>query len=104
MKKEQLNSILIKNILSYDGNDDWLFTEFLVVDTECDCCCRCWLLSLRIITVLLCFGEFGDEHGIGVVIGLTGLRRTIVGSAIDQSTIEEFKIIYVDIRYNAKKN
>lgn len=44
---------------------------------------------MRIITVLLCVGEFkvglGDEDRSDDVIDLTGLRRTIVGSAIDQS-------------------
>jgi hypothetical protein len=48
---------------------------------------------LKIITVLLCVGEFkdgfGDEHRNEDVMDLTGLRRTIVGSAIDQSGIEE---------------
>jgi hypothetical protein len=50
---------------------------------------------LRIITVLLCVGKFkdglGDEHRIDDVTDLTGLRRTIVGSAIDREGIEEFK-------------
>jgi hypothetical protein len=50
---------------------------------------------LRIITVLLCVGEFkdgfGDEERSDDVADLTGLRRTIVGSAIDWSGIEELK-------------
>jgi len=57
---------------------------------------------LRIITVLLCVGEFkdgfGDEHRSDDVIDLTGLRRTIVGSAIDRSGIEEFLKNYMNIR------
>jgi hypothetical protein len=43
---------------------------------------------LRIITVLLCVGEFkdglGDEHRKDDVTDLIGLRRTIDGSAIDR--------------------
>jgi hypothetical protein len=42
---------------------------------------------LRIITVLLCVGEFkdglGDEQRKDEVTDLMGLRRTIDGSAID---------------------
>ena len=47
------------------------------------------------MTVLLCVGEFnvgfGDEHRRADVADLIGLRKTMVGSAIDRSRIEELK-------------
>jgi hypothetical protein len=83
----------------YDEN-----VEFFIVDDDC---CSLLLLSLRIITVLLCVGEFkdgfGDEHRSDDVADLTGLRRTIVGSAINRSRVEELKKRDMNIRYNAKR-
>lgn len=43
------------------------------------------ILSLRMITVLWCVGELGDEQTNEADADLTGLRRTIVDSAIDRS-------------------
>jgi hypothetical protein len=53
---------------------------------------------LRIITVLLCVGEFkdglGDEHRKDDVTDLIGLRRTIDGSAIDRGNWRNLKKLY----------